>query len=211
MKNATKMLLTSKLREGEHHREDEWEHRRENYPKHPYPMYDNQMVDRHRDKRGREHYDNGRYSPMRSEGDRTVSVNYEPHYPYVPPIYQAGHSIGFEREEKMGNVVPFENGHEKIDREMAEEWAARMENEDGTIGPHWTFDQTKQAMAQRGYDCDPVEFFLAMNMMYSDYCKLAKKMNINTVDFYSSMAKAFLDDKDGGDGKLMRYFRYVVK
>ncbi len=66
-------------------------------------------------------------------------------------------------------------------------------------------------MAQKDIDCDPIEFWIAMNMMYSDYYLVAKKFNMNTPDFYAEMAKAFLDDKDVQDNKLMNYFSYVVK
>lgn len=155
-----------------------------------------------------ERRDNGERAPMRREGNRTVSVNYQ-------PIYRDSHYKELEEEdyEMDDNIVPFSdmNGHDKLDRETAEEWASHMENEDGTKGPHWSYDQTKQVMLQKDFACDPAEFYLAMNMMYSDYCKMAKKMNISTVDFYAGMAKAFLDDKDGGKDKLTRYFRYVVK
>lgn len=97
-----------------------------------------------------------------------------------------------------------------LDMEAAMEWSAKMQNEDGTTGAHWNMEQTKQVMAQKNIDLDPVEFYLAMNMMYSDYCKVAKKLNVNNVDFYAHMARAFLEDQDGGSDKLMRYYKYVV-
>ena len=37
-----------------------------------------------------------------------------------------------------------------LDVETAEEWAADMENEDGTHGPHWSMDKVRELMAQRG-------------------------------------------------------------
>lgn len=190
------------------------DHRQNEDRRGPRMEHNDEMEDRFRDRRGREHYDNGRFAPARSEGDRTISAHMEPYYPYVPPVRQEMAPIGFSVQGEMENVVPFSpRNHEgkKLDRETAEEWAEKMENKDGTKGPHWTFDQVKQVMSQKGIDADPAEFYLALNMMYSDYCKLAKKMNVNTMDFYSGMAMAFLDDKDAGEDKLMRYFRYVVK
>ena len=100
---------------------------------------------------------------------------------------------------------------EKIHERKAKEWADRMENEDGTVGPHWTIEQTKQVAAQRGITCDPIEFWLCMNMIYSDYFGVAKKLNINSTDFYAEMSKAFLDDKDAVPGKLYAYFEHVVE
>lgn len=57
-------------------------------------------------------------------------------------------------------------------------------------------EQAKQIMDQQGYSGDEVDFFVAINMMYSDYCKVAKRNNCGTTEFYAAMAKAFLDDKD---------------
>ena len=47
-------------------------------------------------------------------------------------------------------------------------------------------------------------------MMYSDYCKVAEKLNVNIVDFCACMAKAFLDDKDAKPDKVARYWEYVA-
>ena len=52
----------------------------------------------------------------------------------------------------------------------------------------------------------------ALNMIYSDYVKVAKKFNVGSnIDFYVDMAKAFLDDKDAGPDKLTKYYQYVVR
>ncbi len=122
------------------------------------------------------------------------------------------HSSANEMESRKGRerVSGYTESRPKLGKELAMEWAQGMENEDGTHGPHWTMEQTKQVQAQQGIDCDPVEFFLAINMMYSDYVKVAKKLGVNKVDFYACMAKAFLDDKDAGPDKIGRYFEYVV-
>lgn len=99
----------------------------------------------------------------------------------------------------------------KLDEKTAMEWAAEMHNEDGTKGAHWTMEQVKQVMAQKGITDDPMEFWLTLNMMYSDYYAAAKKHNANTVDFYVDMARAFLEDKDAKPNKLARYYHAVVK
>ena len=101
--------------------------------------------------------------------------------------------------------------HKALTKETALEWTGRMQNEDGTSGPHWSMEQTEQARKQRGIDCDPLEFYVTMNMMYSDYCKAAEKVNANSVDFYAYMARAFLDDKDAQPDKLERYYRCIAK
>ena len=98
-----------------------------------------------------------------------------------------------------------------LTREQAVCWVAAMENADGTHGGHWTMDQTEQVRKQKSLSCDPVMFYAAMNMMYSDYCKVAEKFNAAGPDFYVCMAKAFLDDKDAAPNKLARYYRSIVE
>ncbi len=97
-----------------------------------------------------------------------------------------------------------------MSREMADEWMHDLENEDGSRGAHWSCDQTSNLLTQKKYDCDPIEFYVAMNMLYSDYYKVAKKFNVNNTEFYADLAEAFLRDKDAADDKLMRYYEYVV-
>lgn len=258
----------------------------------PRDSYDGGMYDRFQDDRGREHYGNGRYAPMRGEGDYWVENRFrdrdgrehydngrfapmrggydggiydsygpEMHYmptPYVPPIYQErgyNESRGNGREQsnrpmnKIGFVVEGEadripemdpnyrqrqeyqrmdemqykkggqrmmgysrgNGYIPFTRELAEEWTSHMENEDGTRGPHWSMEQTKQVQAQRGIECPPEQFYAILNAVYSDYCKVAKKHNVNTIDFYSDLAKAWLDDSDAVPDKASAYYEYVVK
>ena len=72
-------------------------------------------------------------------------------------------------------------------------------------------EQTEQVRKQRSIECDPLAFYVTMNMMYSDYCRVAEKVGASSLDFYAYMSKAFLDDKDAGEGKIGRYFSCVVK
>ncbi len=209
---------------------------------------------RFRDRRGREHYDNGRYAPQNRMGghpDKWDSWQY-PHYrgPYEPPYYDGGQEerrvqkpmnrIGFVLDGQMERL-PEESPHRyrssmeypprdetrpqgggeytrgfggsapKLTKEMAEEWTQSMENEDGSHGPHWSMEQTNQVKSQKGIACGPIEFFVAMNMVYSDYAAVAKKLGANNVDFYACMAEAFLDDKDALPDKLARYYTYIVR
>lgn len=98
-----------------------------------------------------------------------------------------------------------------MDEHTARSWMEHLQNEDGTTGAHWTMEQTSQVAAQRGLTYDPVEWWAAMNMVYSDYCGVAKKANANNLDFYVWMACAFLGDKDAGEGKLAKYYQCIVK
>lgn len=238
--------------------------------------------DKFRDRRGREHYDNGRYAPMdlgySDGGDRyypdmrrdsrgrytTPRSEYDgdgrwpdPRYPdgpYIPPVYherQRGRRENYRPMNKIGFSIDGEmerrpdeahnnyrsdasyrtedemarrkgsrssgygesDGYAPLTKEMAMDWAEQMENVDGTHGPHWSMDQVKKVMAQRNIECDPLAYYLALNIMFSDYSKVAKELGVNTLDFYAKMAKAFLDDPDGPgpEEKLARYYEYVVK
>ena len=93
----------------------------------------------------------------------------------------------------------------KLTRDVAMEWADSLENADGTTGPHWPMVQIKNIMADRKLTGDPIDWFLAMNLTYSDLCKVFKKYNISNLDAYVDFAKAFwLADKDFPD-KLEKY------
>lgn len=94
----------------------------------------------------------------------------------------------------------------------AKAWTARMENTDGTTGPHWPMAQTTAVMVSRGYHYDPAVWYAAMNMVYSDYFSVAKKHGVNTVEFFADMAEAFLGDKDadGPEEKISAYYHCIA-
>ena len=94
----------------------------------------------------------------------------------------------------------------------AKEWTARMENTDDTTGQHWSMEQTTAVMRSRGLHYDPAVWYAAMNMIYSDYFKTAKKHGVNTVEFFADMTDAFIDDKDAGapEEKISAYYHCVV-
>lgn len=160
-----------------------------------------------------------------------------PYTPIVPPVYRRDdmNRIGFAAEpnmeikrdyrtdisyprmDEMGHrTSEMTMGHAKggemmLTEDMAHEWMEGLHNEDGTKGPHWTMDQVKQVMSQRGVKGDVLEYWVVLNIMYSDYCGVLKKHGANNMDVYVDMAKAWLEDKDAMDGKAARYFQYIVK
>ena len=96
-------------------------------------------------------------------------------------------------------------------------WKQMMENEDGSRGPHYDMQQIVAASEKAGVhfeDFDEREFCIAVNMMYSDYCKVAKKFVApdKELHFYVDLAKAFLEDEDGPEPseKLALYFHCIV-
>lgn len=99
-------------------------------------------------------------------------------------------------------------------REDAEAWAAKMQNADGSTGPHWTMEQTSAVAdaSGAGKDIPHWVFGVTMNMMYSDYYEVARKFGVNVPEFYAELARAFLMDKDGPDPeeKLCAYYRCIA-
>lgn len=113
-------------------------------------------------------------------------------------------------EEKMAH-----GGVKLITPDDAKEWSAKMVNEDGTMGGHWTIEQTSSVANSYGVKFEHItdyDWNVTMNMMYSDYCHVAKRFGVDTPEFYACMAKAFLFDKDGPGPKekLSAYYHCVV-
>lgn len=93
--------------------------------------------------------------------------------------------------------------------EMVMKAVKGMENVDGTMGEHWTIEQTTSVAKQTGIMFDKFnkyDWYYVLNMMYSDYSKL---FNSNT-DTYIKLAKAWLEDPDVEEGKAYRYYKEVV-
>lgn len=96
----------------------------------------------------------------------------------------------------------------------AKEWAKNLKNSDGSSGAHWSMEDTETVRKARNInDCKPEDFWITMNMMYSDYQGVAKKYGIDKPEFYADMARGFLMDKDSKQGreKLEAYYYHVVK
>ena len=102
----------------------------------------------------------------------------------------------------------------EFDRETAMQWAERMQNADGSTGPHWTMEQTSAVAdaSGAGHGIPQWVFGVTMNMMYSDYYPVAVEFGLNRPEFYAALAKAFLLDKDGPgpEEKLCAYYRCIA-
>lgn len=100
---------------------------------------------------------------------------------------------------------------EEPDEAALYEWVDHMVNADGTTGPHWSRHEAEVIRAQYGITCDETEFYVTLNMMYSDYCMAAVQVGVSMVELYARMAEAFLKDPDARPGKLKRYYEYVAQ
>lgn len=104
----------------------------------------------------------------------------------------------------------------RLSKEDMKEWEKKLTNEDGSHGAH--FDKEQIDQVARSIGIEPKEFgdgvlCMTVNMMYSDYCGVAKKFGVDRLEYYIELAKAFLKDKDfDGDGaeKLFLYYTFIA-
>lgn len=86
-------------------------------------------------------------------------------------------------------------------KETAEYAVSKMENEDGTRGGHWSYEQTSNVLMAKGYDFSPCDWYYVLNMVYSDYYSKEEDD-----EYYIKLAYSFLADKDAPKGKAKKYF-----
>lgn len=127
-------------------------------------------------------------------------------------------SAGYEGREEMSrhqcdgySIGQRPRGMPVFNRQMAEEWVSQMRNADGTRGPHFSMEKAKEVMKQYNVDCDPMEFWVVLNFLYSRYDQGLKKNNASTLELYACLAKAWIEDQDAVPNKLAAYYTYVVK
>lgn len=95
----------------------------------------------------------------------------------------------------------------------ARRWTEHMENDDGSMGAHWTLEQTTAVANSIGVHVDPWIWFAALNMEYSDNFEVAQKYGLDRPEYYADLAKAFLFDEDGGgpEAKIAGYYHGIVE
>ena len=103
-----------------------------------------------------------------------------------------------------------------FDEEHAREAVNNMENEDGSKGPHWTVEETTAIANQMGVNlksdkCNKWDWYVAMNMIYSDYYKVISSITGRTdTKYFAEFAKAWINDKDISEGKMWHYYIYIM-
>ena len=87
-----------------------------------------------------------------------------------------------------------------------------MENSDGTPWCSLDAGTSQKVMEQNEFECAPVEFWMALCMMYSDYSKSCSKSTALEIqlNFMPIWPVHFLKDKDAPKDKLARYYRHIV-
>lgn len=96
--------------------------------------------------------------------------------------------------------------HREFTEADAKEWAAHM-----SPPARWTMDQTTAVMHQNGYKHKPCEFWVIMNMLFSDYGKTMIKYGADKPEIWAALAHDFIDDIDADEDKVGRYWRDIVK
>ena len=87
-------------------------------------------------------------------------------------------------------------------KESSKQVVSEMINKDGTKGGHWDKETTDRVLNSKGYGFNPCDWYVALNMIYSDYYKSGR-----SDETYIELAYDFLADKDAPKDKMKRYYR----
>lgn len=81
-----------------------------------------------------------------------------------------------------------------FNEEHARKAVSKMENEDGTRGPHWSVEETTALASQYGINLgsrfNRYDWFVALNMVYSDYYQEIINIVRNQYDTYKQRKEA---------------------
>ena len=82
----------------------------------------------------------------------------------------------------------------------ARRWTEHMENDDGSMGAHWTLEQATAVANSIGVE-------------YWDNFEVAQIYGLDRPEYYADLAKAFLFDEDGGgpEAKIAGYYHGIVE
>lgn len=87
-------------------------------------------------------------------------------------------------------------------KESSKYAVSKMKNKDGSIGEHWDYNTTTRVLESKGFDFNPCDWYVALNMIYSDYYKSGR-----SDDTYIELAYDFLSDEDAPTHKMKRYYK----
>lgn len=89
-----------------------------------------------------------------------------------------------------------------ITLELAEKWVSEMRPL-----AKWTKAETDSILKQKGLQVNDVDFYVVMNMMYSDFHNTLD----DDIEKYILLSVDFLKDEDVEKDKLYNYYYYIVK
>lgn len=162
------------------------------------------------------------YARNNRGGDRERYDGNDYHYHYgVGGMYNPRMDYNYDMARGDRNDYGYDYGEAqfgKMSKQDYEDWGKMLENEDGTRGEHFKKDQVEQIAKQMGVNLESVGgekvFCMAMNMLYSDFCAVARKYGVDRPEYYADLAKAFLHDKDykgNPEEKLWAYYKCIVE
>lgn len=127
------------------------------------------------------------------------------------PMGQHDGKEHFEQPRQIG--FQSHDQQKPLDKQKVMEWVEEMEDDDGVRGGKYTWHQVQQYAMNMGITGQQrlLEMYWAMNAMYADYHKAAKKFGVDKPEFYAHMAKCFLEDPDAVDNKVEEYVKHIVK
>jgi len=100
--------------------------------------------------------------------------------------------------------------------ELAKAFVEEMSVTDGTDranGEKWTMEDSKVIGDKYGVNWESIskcEWYLVLNMMYSDYYKTAKKHGMTDSSMFAELATDWFIDIDASPDKTFNYFMYVI-
>ena len=92
----------------------------------------------------------------------------------------------------------------EFDEEMAKEIVEEMK----PLGEYWNLDTIKQVKESNGLECNLYDLYVVMNSMANDYKDV---INLEDVETYIKLSKAFMNDEDASEHKVWKYFTKIPK
>lgn len=156
------------------------------------------------------HYGRGQYQPVEAMGYFTG------YYGGGDDYARGGRGKGRDYGYDYGYDYAGDYG-ERLTEEELKEWKERLLKEvDSNERQFFTKEQIGQKAKQLGVemkDYNEEELVVATAMVYTDYCKTAKKYIGNNMNFFIELAKDWLEDKDSavkGGEKLAIYYDCII-
>lgn len=85
----------------------------------------------------------------------------------------------------------------EIDEELAKEIVSNMK----PLGEYWTIEEISNANGEDNHRIE--DMYIVMNSMANDYQNV---ISLDDTDTYVRLARAWLDDEDGKEHKVWKYF-----
>lgn len=171
--------------------------------------HDNRRGDaRRNDRRNSDYDDNSMYDDYEDRIDNRDSMDYYDEMDSRRGVRGSGRGGGRGRDNAdnrdYGDYNDYHKSEMRLRKSDITRWKQNMQNTDGTRGEHYDMQQVMQAAEKLGVrfkEYDEKEFCVAVNMFYSDYGHIIKRLAGGDKEkellICADFAKAFFDDPDG--------------